>query len=335
MRGGARGPRWEGLGASVIGWCRSSCWIAAVCTSAADCSIAKPACAWPRLADDELLIVWRKLPQPLALALPPRGLGLTGWRDPFVYWGGRSAADAPGSSTSAAAAAAAAGDGATSRQQASPAGYRMLLGSGFKGGGGALLGYSSDGGTNSCGATTLAEGWQYTGPVCSVADLAAAQAELAGGAAALGPAASADMSPAAAAHELGEVWECPLLAQLPAAEGAAAAAAGGEDRGAEPPAWLLAVSPYPVKPPHSPSNPVLYWVGGMDGALSRQAGSTAAFATSSAAPHGSACTAAQACMPHPPAAAPAAGLSWPRHQAPSDWTVAMCCMHPMSAPMAR
>jgi hypothetical protein len=83
----------------------------------------------------------------------------------------------------------------------------------------------------------------------------------------------------AAAHELGEVWECPLLARLPAAAGTGTnGSAGGSTCGtngiqesAVRGPWLLAVSPYPVKPPHSPCNPVLYWVGSLDESATRQA----------------------------------------------------------------
>lgn len=129
----------------------------------------------------------------------------------------------------------------------------MLLGSGVKGAGGALLGYASDG--------SLASGWRCTGPVCSAADLLAAAAELAGGGGAPAPPPSAAKAAGAAASacELGEVWEweCLLLAQLPAAP------AQGPQQS---PLWLLAISPFPVKSPyspHQPANPVLYWVGHM------------------------------------------------------------------------
>lgn len=37
----------------------------------------------PPSAGDELLVRWEKQQTPL-LPLPPPGLGLTGWRDPFV-----------------------------------------------------------------------------------------------------------------------------------------------------------------------------------------------------------------------------------------------------------
>ena len=254
------------------------------------------------LADDELLVRWRKLPQ-AAVPLPPPGLNLTGWRDPFVYLGTHS--DPPGSSGSLEAAAVAAGDGVaaeelhqTAEQQA--LGHRMLLGSGVKGAGGALLGYScSSGDSGGAGSTSseeqlssLAAGWRYTGPVCSVADLqdaaATAAAEAAGvhasgtntgspsgGAGLAGAAGAAALSPAAAAHELGEVWECPLLAQLPPPPGSSGTDRGGgaSSSGCTPQRapWLLAVSPYPCKPPNVKSNPVLYWIGSMNAEATRQA----------------------------------------------------------------
>ncbi|KAI7843004.1 hypothetical protein COHA_003337 [Chlorella ohadii] len=314
-------------------------------------------------SDDDLQVRWRKLPQ-AAVPLPPPGLDLTGWRDPFVYSGARSAEPGSSGSSSLEAGAAAAGHGVAgaaaaraagaagaaagagpaadgnaaqtpaSQQHGQQPGSRMLLGSGMKGAGGALLGYatsfagttsgSSDSGSGSDGieeqpSSSLAAGWRYTGPVCSVADLyrAAAAADEAGdactspatdssltatprsGTAAAGAAAA--LSPAAAAHELGEVWECPLLAQLPlppssaapaASAGAAPPNGSGGSRGSsggssgggssgggtgggrvstksEDAPWLLAVSPYPCKPPNIKSNPVLYWIGGMNAEATR------------------------------------------------------------------
>ncbi|KAL4419945.1 hypothetical protein ABPG75_007043 [Micractinium tetrahymenae] len=219
--------------------------------------------AVPGDPDDELLIRWRKLPQP-AVPLPPPGLQLTGWRDPFVYRGARSAEPEP-----AEAAAAAAEARQQEQRQDGPGerdgGYRMLLGSGVQGAGGTLLGYRSGGGSvhgslggssggdsNGSASSSLATGWEYAGPVCSVADLADGPADVAGTA-------------SWAAHELGEVWECPLLARLPAGAGSMTSGDGGGGDsgsvGSSDALWLLAVSPYPAKPPHSPSNPVLYWIG--------------------------------------------------------------------------
>lgn len=222
-------------------------------------------------ADDELLIRWRKLPQP-AVPLPPPGLQLTGWRDPFVYRGARSAEPEP-----AEAAAAHAVHRRHEQQQGGRGepggGYRMLLGSGTKERGGALLGYrspraggrsSGSEGSDGHAGSSLAVGWEYTGPVCSVADLAAADlADV-----------SADVADSfgRAAPELGEVWECPLLARLPGGAGSNGNSNGGSANSgsrisAEEAPWLVAVSPYPAKPPNAPSNPVLYWIGrlGSDG----------------------------------------------------------------------
>lgn len=187
----------------------------------------------------------------------------------------------------------------------------MLLGSGIKGAGGALLGYSSSslgvgsssGGSSSSSSSSssgdkpssLAAGWHYTGPVCSVADLVRAamaagedvdaESSVPDGASSGGSprgdtaGSAAVLSPAAAAYELGEVWECPLLAQLPppshsrssaAGQGAEQAIDGGSSSPGQAP-WLLAVSPYPCKPPNVKSNPVLYWIGRMNGEATRQA----------------------------------------------------------------
>lgn len=200
------------------------------------------------------MLRWRKLETP-AVALPPNAK-LSGWRDPFVYSVARSAAATRGSPAS---------DPARPQQPEQRA-YRMLLGSGVKGAGGALLTYSSDGGdSDGESGSSLAGGWRCEGMLCSAAELLQAAAEAgqrstADGGPAASAAAAADV---AAAHELGEVWECPLLAQLPPA---------GPDHGASPEErrWLLAVSPYPVKPPHSPSNPVLCWVGQLDASRTRQ-----------------------------------------------------------------
>lgn len=179
----------------------------------------------------------------------------------------------------------------------------MLVGSGVKGRGGALLAYSSDSAeadaedapgawqgssaghndsaSSDASSSTLAAGWTYGGQLCSVADLAGAHAELASMSADLAGSSSAGSSrsigggrgsqaTASAAHELGEVWECPLLAQLPlgpasSGEGADEGSGGwrpqGSGSGGSGRPWLLAVSPYPAKPPHTPSNPVLYWIG--------------------------------------------------------------------------
>lgn len=210
----------------------------------------------PHGPGDDLLLRWRKLDKP-AVALPPHA-ALTGWRDPFVYSGALSAA------AEADGAAGSLSQQQQAGQQAQSA-YCMLLGSGVKGKGGALLAYSSDGGGgDGASGSSLAEGWQYDGALCSAEDLlqAAAAAGQAGGAAADPAARAAAAADAAAAHELGEVWECPLLAQLPPLD-PCSTEPPGERR------WLLAVSPYPVQPPHTPSNPVLCWIGQLG---SRQAG---------------------------------------------------------------
>ncbi|PSC75140.1 Arabinanase levansucrase invertase [Micractinium conductrix] len=233
--------------------------------------------------DDELLLRWRKLPAP-ALALPPAGTRLMGWRDPFVYLGagsaipaGSNSPTAHGSDGAAAAAQPRQQGGASDGGGGSPATHRMLVGSGIAGQGGALLGYCKDcggssstsvdggsssgaeGGSSSAdGGSSLAGGWRYTGPVCSAADLAGSAAALASHGASEQAAAVATME-----VELGEVWECPLLCRLPRhpGSGGSGGATEAEAEFEQQQLWLLAVSPYPHSPASVPSNPVLYWIG--------------------------------------------------------------------------
>lgn len=216
----------------------------------------------------------------------------------------------------------------------------MLLGSGIKGAGGALLGYRA-GLSAADGGSSLAAGWRYEGPVCSVSDLAAAAAaELEGGGSPGGSPGGAAVPAAAAAHELGEVWECPLLARLPRARSGGGSGEEAEGEEGEEPLWLLAVSPYPKKPPHHPSNPVLYWVGRMEPGGSRWA------AAGRLLPN-QLCRRAFLCRhvgrisnrPTPGSYAMLpAGLTSPRPRAPSDSTWERCSMLPTCAkaiPMPR
>ena len=64
-------------------------------------------------ADDDLMMKWKKVPEPI-LRLPPASSGLTGWRDPFIFRKG----DADNE-------------------------WLMLIGSGIKGRGGTVLKYTS------------------------------------------------------------------------------------------------------------------------------------------------------------------------------------------------
>lgn len=210
----------------------------------------------------------------------------------------------------------------------------MLLGSGIKGAGGALLGYASDASSGGCdGTSSLAGGWRYTGPVCSAADLLAAAAELAGGAnaPATSPSAAKAAAAAASACELGEVWECPLLARLPAAP----------TQGPQQPLWLLAVSPFPVKPPyapHQPANPVLYWVGHMcDDGTRCGCARPAAHGLSACAPgEARRQRGVQSSFPYVALPPPApAGLTWRGRLGPFGSTMAMCCTHPTCAATRR
>ncbi|KAK9821729.1 hypothetical protein WJX81_006531 [Elliptochloris bilobata] len=93
---------------------------------------------------------WSKLEEPF-LACPPPDMGLVGWRDPFIFE--RKGLEGNGRE------------------------WGMLLGSGLKDGGGAVMIYRSD---------KLRGGWRYDGMLC--------EAENA---------------------ETGAMWECPLLCQLP------------------------------------------------------------------------------------------------------------------------
>lgn len=78
-------------------------------------------------SDDELMINWNKLPDPI-LHRPPANSGFTGWRDPFVY-----------------------------RRKDSQNGWLMLVGSGIKGKGGTVLKYKSD---------DILSDWKFDGYLC-------------------------------------------------------------------------------------------------------------------------------------------------------------------------
>ncbi len=55
------------------------------------CAFAINTCFLLHLADDDLLITWRKVESPF-LHLPPADLQLTGWRDPFIFTSNTAAA---------------------------------------------------------------------------------------------------------------------------------------------------------------------------------------------------------------------------------------------------
>lgn len=82
--------------------------------------------------DDPFLRVWKKQELPF-LEYPPKGLSLTGWRDPFVV-----------------------------HSPESESGRILILGSGFQGKGGAILRYRSLEG--------LAKGWTFDGPLIQSMD---------------------------------------------------------------------------------------------------------------------------------------------------------------------
>lgn len=88
-------------------------------------------CAAVAEAGDDKLVRWHKLKRPF-LPLPPAGLPLTGWRDPYIFEKG-----GPGKE------------------------WTMLIGSGIKGAFGAVLVYKSP---------ALTAGWRYTGMLCMGVD---------------------------------------------------------------------------------------------------------------------------------------------------------------------
>jgi len=83
--------------------------------------------AFPANPNDELMIKWDKHPHPV-LHRPPPNLGLTGWRDPYIF-----------------------------RRKNAEEGWLMLVGSGIKGVGGTVLKYTSD---------DILSGWKFDGYLC-------------------------------------------------------------------------------------------------------------------------------------------------------------------------
>ena len=97
--------------------------------------------AVPEDEGDELLVRWKKLDIPF-IGLPPRGIDLTGWRDPFIC------------DRSVIASSSINSDGKTC--------YSMLIGAGIKDKGGTALVYGSD---------SLDKNWELLGLLCEgVAD---------------------------------------------------------------------------------------------------------------------------------------------------------------------
>ena len=155
-----------------------------------------------------------KLPGPVLAAPPPELVErLIGWRDPFVF------ADVVTS-----------GESMTQQRV-----WRMLLGTGIKGVGGAALLYTSN-------ATDGTTGWTYTGILCDASQQAAGPQSTHGGGGCSGEAPSAPPS-------VGAMWECPFLVLFPEADADAAKAAQPATRA------LFCVSP------DRPTNRVLYWTG--------------------------------------------------------------------------
>lgn len=90
--------------------------------------------AVPQDPDDDLLVKWEKLDDPF-LKLPPKGLDLTGWRDPFIF----QFEKIPG------------------LKKGNEAQYSMLIGAGIKGKGGTALVYKSN---------NLNKDWELQGLLC-------------------------------------------------------------------------------------------------------------------------------------------------------------------------
>ncbi|KDD73923.1 hypothetical protein H632_c1726p0, partial [Helicosporidium sp. ATCC 50920] len=179
--------------------------------------------ARPTHAGDDWLVHWTKC-EAAFLKLPPAYKPLTGWRDPFIYCTHpmRDSSCANGNSTGAASCSSGGCDGregsSSPEEPSDPSGppgpsdpsdpsdppgpsdpfswrtaqgeYRMLIGSGIKGGGGSALVYRS---------SSLTKGWEFAGELW-----------------------------AGSVGDTGLVWECPLLVPLhpPAA---IAVEATGED----------------------------------------------------------------------------------------------------------
>jgi sucrose-6-phosphate hydrolase SacC (GH32 family) len=120
--------------------------------------------AVPEDPEDDLLVRWRKQAAPF-LPLPPAHMGLTGWRDPFVFEVGAEAGGGGGG-----------GGGGARSAFAQAREWRMLIGSGLKGQGGAALVYRS---------SELTAGWELEGTLCEGSSV-----------------------------DTGVVWECPLLVPL-------------------------------------------------------------------------------------------------------------------------
>lgn len=99
--------------------------------------------------DDPTLTMWSKRDEPV-LPMPPAGMPLVGWRDPFIF--------------------------EIKGQQGNGREWGMLMGSGLKGQGGAIMIYRSE---------SLYGGWHFDGMLCE-----------------------ADNT------ETGAMWECPLLMEL-------------------------------------------------------------------------------------------------------------------------
>ena len=147
--------------------------------------------AVPESPGDLLLSRWRKLDAPI-LPLPPANLPLVGWRDPYIF-------EVKGEKREVSIASPASGGenrGAEERglHLHHHREWGMLLGSGFKGRGGAVLVYRSD---------ELHGGWRFEGTLCEAESV-----------------------------DTGAMWECPLIARLGERGGESGSEKGGAGGGA-------------------------------------------------------------------------------------------------------
>ena len=181
-------------------------------------------------AGDLHLRAWQKRAAPIIPHAPPvvpgavAGQGWAGFRDPFVFqrWGGE---DRP---------------------------WRLVVGSGRKGGRGCLLGYAS---TN---PDPGGAGWVFEGVSCGGEGVVVGGVEMEWVGSRLSP-------PSLDAIDVGEMWECPFIARL--------LSSGGDGGSGTSRAFtLVCVSPYPRRGPSSgaagagagggwrPANPPIFWL---------------------------------------------------------------------------
>jgi sucrose-6-phosphate hydrolase SacC (GH32 family) len=204
--------------AADLGLEQHECQLAAVLEDGADAHLG----AWAK----------RAAPAIPHAPVPPGGAGLAGFRDPFVFqrWG--------------------AGGGTHP--------WRLVIGSGHKGGRGCLLAYAS------ADPDPGAPGWVFEGVLCGGEGVAVGRG---GEVEATAAEAGAGSPPSAAAAlsldavDVGEMWECPFIVRLPVvsdSDGGGGACVRAFT--------LVCVSPYPHRRPRCagagtrPTNPPIFWL---------------------------------------------------------------------------